>query len=407
MPPAVTPTDPPSTRRTLAGRLSRVTTSGRRIREVDGLRFVAIAAVVVQHLQQVVSDRHPAARWDAAAVTVRDWRFPVPLFFLISGFVLGLPFAGQRLLGEGPVSLRSYYWRRVTRLEPPYLLTLGLWYAVLVLYWRAPAGPLLPHLLASAGYVHNLVYRHGPSYMSTVNPVAWSLEVEVQFYLLAPLLTAAAFAPRRPWVRRGLMVAAAVGVNESHKVFRHWGIDLPVTAWDELPLFLMGFLLADVYLTTWRRSPPPARWADAVAVVAWAAIAVWFRDPAGVGRTLGPSVAFAPVLFVACWASLRGPWVSHALAWGPTMTVGGMCYSIYLLHQPLLRLLGQAAPLTTGRVGVDTALYTAAWGVPVMAASAVFFVWVERPCMRQDWPRRAWLWVRGDHYRRARTARQD
>ncbi len=386
---------------TWADRLARVTTSGRRIRAVDGLRFVAIASVFVSHAVQTVAGRAPAAAaWDAVSTAVVDWRFGVPVFFVISGFVLGLPFAAHRLLGEAPVALRSYYWRRVTRLEPPYLLTLGLWYAVLVLYWHEPAGPLVPHLLASAAYAHNVVYRHSPWYMSTINPAAWSLEVEAQFYLLAPALTAVAFAPRRAWVRRGLIGAAALAVNESHRLFHRLGLHPPVTAWDDLPLFLMGFLLADVYLVTWRRRPPLAGWADAVAVAAWAALAVWFYDPAGVGRTLGPSAAFAPVVFVACWASLRGPWVSRALAWGPVMTVGGMCYSIYLLHLPMLRLLGRYAHPAAARLTTDVAVYAVLWAVPVLAASVALFLLVEKPCMRPDWPRRAWLWVRGDRPRR-------
>jgi len=48
----------------------------------------------------------------------------VPLFFAISGFILSLPFARQGLGGGSPVSLRQYYIRRVTRIEPPYVIQL-------------------------------------------------------------------------------------------------------------------------------------------------------------------------------------------------------------------------------------------------------------------------------------------
>ena len=48
----------------------------------------------------------------------------VELFFVISGFILGLPFAAHYLKGAAPVSLRKYYLRRLTRLEPPYIVAL-------------------------------------------------------------------------------------------------------------------------------------------------------------------------------------------------------------------------------------------------------------------------------------------
>src|SRR4051794_4572537 len=118
----------------MVDRLARVTTSGRRIRELDGLRFIAIATVFVQHMLEVMLERYPsgAVRWDLPASLVRDWRIGVQLFFVISGFILATPFAAQHMLGARRVSLKAYYWRRLTRLEPPYLLAMLLCYLTLV-----------------------------------------------------------------------------------------------------------------------------------------------------------------------------------------------------------------------------------------------------------------------------------
>src|SRR5205807_233343 len=109
----------------------------------------------------------------------------VQLFFAISGFILALPFAAHRLLGEKPVDLGKYFRRRLTRLEPPYILSLlGTFaFGLLIshqLSWAANG----KHLLASLVYMHNLAFGH-ESYISTV---AWTLEIEVQFYCLVPLL---------------------------------------------------------------------------------------------------------------------------------------------------------------------------------------------------------------------------
>src|SRR5581483_4845753 len=116
------------------------------------------------------------------------------------------PFAAHHLLGARRVSLKAYYWRRVTRLEPPYLLAMLLCFLTLVFYWGQSARALWPHLLASMFYLHNIVY-YSPDTMgfSTINPVAWSLEIEVQFYILAPLL-ACVFLIRHKWLRRGAIL---------------------------------------------------------------------------------------------------------------------------------------------------------------------------------------------------------
>ena len=62
---------------------------------------------------------------------------------------------------------------------------------------------LWPNLIASLLYQHNLIYGHG----SAINGVAWSLEVEVQFYLLAPLF-AAVFSIQSVLARRAVLLGA-------------------------------------------------------------------------------------------------------------------------------------------------------------------------------------------------------
>ena len=143
----------------------RITTSGKFVPEIDGLRFVAVASVVLYHLHGFLPDGgiHVPAR---AAIS-HGYR-GVNLFYVISGFVLGLPFALHRFTQAPPVSLKAYYARRLTRLEPPYLLNLCLCFAMAVLAQGANPRSLLPHLAASMLYLHNLIY----GVPSTINPVA-------------------------------------------------------------------------------------------------------------------------------------------------------------------------------------------------------------------------------------------
>src|SRR6185503_2702956 len=95
---------------------------------------------------------------------------------------------------------------------------------------------------ASAAYIHNAVYGEP----SAIDFVAWSLEIEVQFYLLAPLL-ALLFTIRRLMWRWLLMLSICVGTASMQLIpganMWLWG-NIP----GYLPYFIAGFLLVDLYL---------------------------------------------------------------------------------------------------------------------------------------------------------------
>jgi peptidoglycan/LPS O-acetylase OafA/YrhL len=100
----------------------------------------------------------------------------VELFYGISGFILGVPFASHYLLNAPRVNLKQYFLRRLTRLEPPYFLSLIAWAAMQWAVAHRSLSNMAPHLAASSVYLHNLIFGGFPG---SVNSVAWSLEVEV------------------------------------------------------------------------------------------------------------------------------------------------------------------------------------------------------------------------------------
>lgn len=379
-------------------RLRRITSSGGLVPEIDGLRFFAIAAVVLFHLREVAA--RPGAGWPGEggasgvgawlAAAARQGHVGVDLFFVISGFVLGLPFAAQHLLEGPPVALGRYYLRRLSRLAPPYALAMIGLFALRVLRGEEPARELAPHLLASLLYVHNVAYQD----QSPINLVAWSLEVEVQFYLLAPLL-ARLFALRPPWLRRGLLLALAAAAVLLQRAYLPWMSrpacrPLPwpaLTLLNYVQLFLLGFLLAEIYLVRWRREPPERPAWDLVSLLGWPALLLAFAwAPL---RPLTP--ALVPTLLLALGlAAFQGPLTRRVLRAPALVVIGGMCYSIYLLHLPLLALVAAAARrLPPCATHPRQLLLLSALGVPVVLLGAgIYFVLIERPTMRPDWPRR-------------------
>jgi peptidoglycan/LPS O-acetylase OafA/YrhL len=297
----------------------------------------------------------------------------VLLFFMVSGFVLGLPFVRNRRAGGGPVALWPYFRRRITRIEPPYLLVMTLLFVGATI---AGAHVGLGRFVASVTYMYGSYYGSDP----VLNSVAWSLEVEVQFYVLVPALALVLCVglPRRRRMRIvGLAVLATV-LNTAGLVVAY------ASVFSTIQFFLLGWLLADIYVDTWDEAPEPGRRWDLVGAV-------------GLALTLG--LAFLPavarpltpwLLFFTCYAIFRSVALRGTLSNRWIATIGGMCYSIYLVHYPLFillsRHLGWVAPLQP-----DIALALAcAVVIPAgLVAGTIFFVLVERPCMDPAWPERA------------------
>lgn len=373
----------------ILSRLSRVTSGGKLVREIDGLRFFAVLGVVVCHLNSNIG----TARGDLyGANPINEfwfWLFShgsvgVPLFFAISGFVLALPFAEHRL-AQGPrPKLGKYFLRRVTRLEPPYIANLLLLTMLLVLIKGKSFDDLLPHLLASAFYVHNLIYDAH----SLINVVAWSLEIEVQFYILAPLI-ATVFLVRGTLARRCLVVAlaclfAAVQnyTPESSALFRWCHMSIVYA----MQYFLMGFLLVDLYLIDWNKAPRRGLAWDGVCSLSWLGLVAAMYVEKYSPFTMPAMIL---LIYVGCF---RGVVWNRIVCNRWLVTFGGMCYTLYLYHGKILYAMGGSLNRipATGRLEVDLLVHLLISYPVVLALGSAIFVCLEKPFMQRDWPARFW-----------------
>lgn len=332
--------------------LRRKTTGRRYLPEIDTFRLLAIVMVIVFHLLNTVRDTQ--GTWE-------NLTRGVPLFFVISGFMLALPFAAHHLKGASKVSLRAYFLRRITRLEPPYVVALLICSAGMVVKHQH-LDYIGRHLLASLLYVHTLTY----GIPSTIDHVAWSLEVEAQFYLLAPLLCMV-FIIRNTLARRAVILTAMVAAialqplaGSTYALRRSF----PVFS----VFFIAGLLLADLYLI---HGLPKRRVAwDAVAVmllavVLWAPSSLWnWMMPFGI-----------PVLY---WSTFGGKYIGRVFRSGMLSAFGGMCYSWYLLHEPVIAIME--------RIFKSRFLMTVSSVCIIPIICTAFFLLVEKPCMDPEWP---------------------
>lgn len=373
-------------------RLRRITSSGGFIPEIDGLRFVAITSVVLYHLRGYLLE---SAKWEPfagepqrsfVARLFEHGHYGVQLFFVISGFILALPFASHWLTGTKPVSLRAYFLRRLTRLEPPYVVSMLLFFALLVAYVHQNAAALAPHLAASLLYVHNIVYGGD----STINPVAWSLEVEIQFYILVPVL-AQLFAIRSRIQRRSLIAGLiVVALIFQAFVVPADAVRILRSVVNFLQFFLFGFLLADIYLVEWRSAPEPSLWWDLVSLAGWPLLPLLWTSES-VTRW-----AFPVVTFVLYCAAFRGRWSRKVFSMPLITTIGGMCYTTYLLHYQIISFMGRRSVhwRLSDRFGVELFWQLTLLGPVILLVCAAYFSVIERPCMRPEWPGHLAKWVR-------------
>lgn len=172
--------------------------SGRYIAGLDGLRALAVLAVIAYHLN---------FSWASGGL------LGVGVFFVLSGYLITDILATQ-WKKYGQLDLKDFWIRRARRLLPAMLLML----AVVVCWTIATDRSQLPTLrsdsLAAIFYVSNwwLIF-HQVSYFESFGPPSplghlWSLAVEEQFYLLWPLLLALGF---RYVPQRGKMALLTLG----------------------------------------------------------------------------------------------------------------------------------------------------------------------------------------------------
>jgi peptidoglycan/LPS O-acetylase OafA/YrhL len=210
---------------------------GRRVANVDVLRAVAALGVLAIHAYALGGRAVPVRAQHVYDVPLLTLATGVWLFFAISGYVIGRPFAG-RLLSGGPLPpVGAYARRRAARILP--------------LYWVALTGLILVDGTAGThGWqfpLHYLLLNNlVPGRQEALFPAAWTLTLEALFYAVLPLLAAAVagYARRRPgWLTAERLAALVLG---------SWLLSITFTAGADL--------LGDGQTGLWLRGSLPAMW---------------------------------------------------------------------------------------------------------------------------------------------------
>lgn len=307
---------------------------------------------------------------------VRNGDTGVAIFFVLSGFIIALPFAAHYLKSAPKVDIGQYFFRRLTRLGPSYMLSMVLLFILLSMGGKYEPTVLLPHLGASLLFLHNILYRK----MSPVNEVAWSLEVGVQFYAVAPLLCGLFLLNKsvRRWIIIALMAVAAGFQARQLHLFLFSPLLLP----GQIQYFLAGMLFADVYLTQLPDQPRENGGWDLIAILAIPVIFLLGR------RAMISKVLLPCLLFLLCYSVVRGYAVKRFFSHPLIRTTGAMSYSIYLFHNGIIMLAGPYTKniLASGYGGISLVVQLLVLLPPILLISTCYYILVERPYMNGRWP---------------------
>lgn len=363
-----------------------------RLASLDGLRGVASLVVLVCHTLLTVP-RLAETGFQSGSATPGSWEWwlvatplhvlwegtgAVYLFFVLSGFVLTLPFTKP---ADRLPSWRSYYPKRLARLYLP------VWAAVA---FAAALWAVVPRPKTGSGWIDAMGAGVTPERIlgdatllftdGLVVPPLWSLRWEMWFSLLLPAYVLVAVALHRaarvhwmPWAQWAAAAALiGVGTTTVNGFVR------------DLPLFLLGALLAahrEELAATVTRLPS---W-TMPALAALGVVGLWLPWVVGSGSPAAhislSAAAVALVVVALHWRPAVRALSGRAAAW-----LGTVSFSLYLTHEPIVvaayHLIGPLLPARTP-IGPAALWVSMPVGLVLSLAVAAAFHWmVERPSHR-------------------------
>jgi peptidoglycan/LPS O-acetylase OafA/YrhL len=269
----------------------------------------------------------------------------VPIFFVLSGFLLFRPWVKSLATGRPEPSVRRYAWHRFRRIVPAYVVTVLIAYAIF--HFRM-AGPnpghtwigLLRNITLTQIYTFNYVF----GFLHQGLTQMWSLAVEVAFYVALPLLAYLLLVVlcRRQWRPKRLLVGlgALALVSPAYLILVHLTTSVPNGARLWLPTYLIWFI-AGMSLTVLQAMGVRcyAFLALPLAVVCYFIASTPIAgqpttSPLGLSQALYKAVFYAAIsaLAVAPLALGDRGWYSRFLATRPMVWLGEISYEIFLIH---------------------------------------------------------------------------
>ena len=335
-----------------------------RVASLTGIRAVAALLVMLTHVAYTTGKYTHGY----VGLVYSRMEIGVPIFFVLSGFLLFGPWVGAAVSGRAPPSVRRYARHRVRRIMPAYALTV---LAAYLLYHFRTAGPnpghtwmgLFRNLSLTQIYTDHYLF----SYLHQGLTQMWSLAVEVAFYVVLPLLVYLLLGVlcRRRWRPRLLLtgLAGLALITPAWLILVHTTDFLPDGARLWLPTYLSwfigGMMLAVLQSMGVR--------AYALASVPLAVACFFIASTPIAGEPTTSPNELREALFKAAFYAVIATLMVAPLALGdrglyarflasrPMVFLGEISYEIFLIHLLILELVMVEIvhyPIYTGSIGI-------------------------------------------------------
>jgi peptidoglycan/LPS O-acetylase OafA/YrhL len=388
-----------------------------RLAGIEGLRAVAASSIVLVHTWST-SMPHGVVLGTGARIgdALSTLSAGVTLFFTLSGFLLYRQFAAPIARGVPRLPISAYLHNRMLRIAPAYWVILVFTAVVLgSVSLREASGQLGvgrltdPLALAQAGL---LVQQYRPSTIMIGIGPAWSLAVEVVFYLALPALAlAAGRLARLAKDRRGrilvllgppallLLIGLSGKAAAAHLLpagplagyGANWHSVIERSFWAQADLFSFGMLVAVLYVeVSDRRVTLPVHWrrvAVGLALLVFLPCA-WTMHRGeqsyllqNTGEALGIAIAFAAIVLPdpSLTRPLRAVRVLESRVF---VAIGLASYSLFLLHYPIIWWLRDHGLTVAGGWSV-LLINVAIVALVAGGLSALTYRYVELPALRR------------------------
>ncbi|RFD26769.1 acyltransferase [Mycobacterium uberis] len=311
------------------------------VASLTGIRAAAALLVVGTHAAYTTG-KYAQGYWGLVGARLE---IGVPIFFVLSGFLLFRPWVKSAVTGSPPPSVSRYAWYRVQRIMPAYVITVLLAY---VLYHFRAAGPNPGH--SWVGLIRNLtltqIYTDGylGAYLHQGLTQMWSLAVEVAFYVALPLLAylLLVLLCQRRWQPK-LMLTALAGtllISPGWLILVHVGHWFPDGARLWLPTYLAWFLGGMILAVLQAMGVHCyAFGAIPLAIICYFIVSTPIAgapttSPTSLGEALFKTGFYAAIAMLVVAPLVLGDlgWYSRLLASRPMVWLGEISYEIFLIH---------------------------------------------------------------------------
>ena len=338
--------------------------------EIDGLRAIAVGAVILYHAQITIFGQQ----------AFKGGFIGVDIFFVISGYLI-TSIILKELITTGSFSFKYFYERRIRRILPALLLVMLVSLPFAWMYFIPSSFiDFSKSILYSLGFSSNFYFHYSGQEYGAIDGLlkpflhTWSLSVEEQFYILFPIVLLITFKYFRKYLIHILILGFIISLGLAEWSSRNYPsvsfYFLHTRMWE----LLAGSILAYFEITLGHRSNQRTLnlILPGIGLILIGHSIIYFND-----KMVHPSFyTLSPIIGVCLiiWFSNSNEIITKILSTKLFVGIGLISYSLYLWHYPIFAF-ARTINFSQGDISKKILI-----GITALIVSILSYLLIERPC---------------------------